>query len=564
MAKLGKVTPPPWAETQIPSIFSKEYQDFLAFVPPDLKVIEKSWRDDTIRQRGLSTVQDMLGDARVSQASDLKKSAVINVGFKVSIDTEVITDVPLAKEVRQFVDFLFTEIRGSRYEFLKNVLSAFDYGYSFNVLTLKAMKRGKFKGKWVCDYVTPIPPSAYKIAFAENGSISHLESNLHGMAPKGQQETIKKIGLDRVIYMKIGGNFNSPYGKSQITKVYEAWWNKRILRRMRNTAMDRFGTPFMVGRVSPNTTDKKRAHLLKTISRMSIEGAGVINNDESIDAIQTGGLAGVDAFQQALAFEDKEIVAGIAGSTLNVMEGGSQGSYAQARVHQDNFLYSVQEIIQILEDVINEQFVYRMVAMNYGEDVADGVKVNWQPVSDPQIDSFVARFTQLAPLIFDQSDPREKAWVRKMLDWPDINKPMSMNEKGEMIDPDTGNVLISAPQAQMMGLSQPVGPDGAPLGGGGGQQPGQEGAEQGQEEFSEMQGQSESPDYSEEGYGNADDSWWQSDKQQARGYAAQDHSGMNQKKTRSLRRGRTKKVEPAIYSIYTPDGVKEGAQKWQV
>ena len=461
---LGKVQPPDWADAPIPSVFSKEYQEFLSFQPQDIAVIESAWNDPIVRQRGLKIVQEMLQDARVSQGSDVKKAAVINVGFKTAIDTEIIKDPELAKELRAYVEFLFNEVKGSRYEFFKNILSAFDYGHSFNIITAKAMKRGRFKGKWVCDYITPVPPGSYKIAFDDSGTMSHIESNISGMAPKNQRENIKRIGLDRIIYMRIGGNFNSPYGKSQITKVYEPWWNKKIMRRMRNTAMDRFGTPYMVGKVSPNTPDKKRKELLSTIVKMSVESVGVINNDESIEAVQTGGLSGVDAFQQALAYEDKEIISGIVGSTLNIMEGGSQGSYAQARVHQDNFLYSVQEIIQILEEVINEQFVYRFVALSYGEDVADGVRVNWQTVSDPQNDTFIARFTQLAPLIFDQNDPREKAWVRKLLDWQDIPNPMKINEKGEMVDPDNGKVLIPAAQAAMLGFSPPTDPaTGEPL-----------------------------------------------------------------------------------------------------
>lgn len=490
--KLGEVRQPEWVNTPIGSVVSKEYQDFLAFTPGDLKVIDRAWRDDIIRQRGIGIVQEMLQDARVSQGSDVKKAAVINVGKKTVIDTEVITDPELAKEVRAFVEFLFREVKGSSYEFFKAILSAFDFGHSFNIITAKSMKRGRFKGKWVCDYITPIAPGTYKIAFDENGQKSHLESNLLGMAPKGKEEIIKKIGLDRVIYMRVGGNFDSPYGRSQITKVYESWWNKKIIRRMRNTAMDRFGTPFMVGKVGPGTNDKKRHELLSQIAKMSIESVGVINNDETIEAVQTGGMAGVDAFQTILAYEDKEIIAGIVGSTLNIMEGGSQGSYAQARVHQDNFLYSVQEIIQILEEVINEQFVYRFVAMNYGEDVADGVRIQWQPVSDPQTEAFVARFMQMAPLVFDQNDPREKAWVRKYVDWPDLPNPMTPNEKGEMVDPDTGRVLISAAQAQTLGLVQPPDPMAAMggEGGEGGAQPGQEDPSQysgdtGEEENSE-------------------------------------------------------------------------------
>lgn len=483
MAKTFTPTAPEWVKQPEPQSVSRDYLSFLIQRPPDLKVLELSWRDPIIRQRGIGLIEEMLQDARVFQASQVRKAAVIALGYTIDVDEEIVKSEEVKQRIERFLEFALSQMIGTKFQAFGDILTAVDYGWSFNAITLRAVEFGEFKGMWVPAKLTPLPPGVFRVELDDDGNVTGATNEwvAGGGARLGTQLTGMNseafVPIDRLIYMRHGTRFGSPYGKSQIVRVFEPWWNKRIVRRMRNTALDRFGAPFVVAKVPPTAENPKRNKLLAIIRDMHIEGGAVIDNTDAIEMPTAGGLGGVQAFQATLDYEDKEIISGIAGSTLGMAEGSQgTGSYAQARVHQDTFLYGVQEDSQNLEEVLNEQLIYKLLLWNFGPDMERAAHLKWNAASEPHIDAFVARFTQLAGFnILDLTDPRELAFVRKELGYPEVPAALIQGEGGAIVDSETKKEVIPAgaiPRGQI-GMPQM----GAEMGGGGEPPP------EGQEEY---------------------------------------------------------------------------------
>ncbi|MES4792798.1 MAG: hypothetical protein C4321_07215, partial [Chloroflexota bacterium] len=239
------------------------------------------------------------------------------------------------REVRDFVLWNLQSQQGPLDEVLDHLMSAFEYGYS-----LTAIRWGShpaWRRRWVIERLTPLPPSLFRPRVETDGSVSGV------VGPDG----FLLEDPHSYIYVRWNPKFGSPYGRSQLLAAYEAWWNKTTLRRMRNLTLDRFGAPFITVRVAPTTEPQKREALAEQIRDFHSHGGAVLDDTDRIELITAPGTGSAD-YQHALEYENLEILAAICGATLNASQSAT-GSYAQARVHQEMFLYQVQRLADTLE-----------------------------------------------------------------------------------------------------------------------------------------------------------------------------------------------------------------------
>lgn len=443
MAKPMQKPPKSSGVTPVPA----QWVQSLSIRPPDFRALIATWTDPVTRRKGLGIYEEMLADPQVVASMDLLKYAALSLEWNISAqDDEDKSQVAVAEEV----DDLLKNWPGSLSEFLYHVLSALDYGFSITELTWESED-----GVWrPTDWVS-LPQALY--GFTLDPNTARVKAVRTYFAPMQQGEDYP---LEGFVILRWNSRYNAPYGRSQLMRAYEPWWMKQLLRRMRNTALDRFGVPLLGARVPPNTPDVDRKRLKQFLEELHAEAGLVFDNTYEVLPLTTGqGQAASEGFQRAIEYEDAQIAKAITGVSLNANESRGAGTYAQARVHQDNFLYWVNRVRQALESVIQEQIINRYVAYNHGLSAKDAPRISIQSPEGRDIQMAIQSLTagsQLGLVV----PHLESGWMREELGFPAPSEEVLAQLKQQAdLQQQQKQAELQMQQAQAQSYTQPQQPD---------------------------------------------------------------------------------------------------------
>lgn len=383
----------------------RDWQQMLSYRAPDLRALQASWVDDVVRRRGIGVYEEMLYDAQVSSSSDLLKFAILSLKFSVNPpegmekDKQAIEAADLSKQV-------LDNFPGGMMQYCYELLSCSDYGYS---ITETLWKTGA--NDWRPSGHMALPPALYGFKLDDAGRISAV-TQFNGVGV-GRAD----YPLEHFVYLRWNPRFGGPYGRSQLRKAYEPWWMKQLIRRFRNTTLDRFGAPLVFFKVPKGTGNQDRLKLKKILENLYAEAGAVIDSDYELQLIAGEGAASASGFQEALMYEDAQIAKAITGVSLNANEAQGAGSYAQSKVHQDNFLYYVEYGSQILADALTGQLVSRVCQYNLGTPSEKMPILTFEPVrgDDVMLAVQALTFASQNGLIATE---KEFGWMRERLGLP--------------------------------------------------------------------------------------------------------------------------------------------------
>ena len=397
----------------------------LSIRPPDFRALIATWVDPVVRRKGLSIYEEMLLDPQVYASINLLKFATLSLEFTVAPRDD--QKGAKADAISEEVQMMLESFPGGLMEFLYNTLSALDYGWSITELIWTANKDKKWvPGKWVA-----LPQSLYGFDIDETTGEPSAVKTWFAPMTKGQTWP-----LDNFFILRWNSRFGSPYGRSQLLSTYEAWWVKQLLKRMRNTTLDRFGTPLIIARVPKKFDENKRDELGSFIANLYAESGLIVDEDVSIEMPHQGaGQGAAQGFQAAIEYEDSQIAKGITGVTLNSNESRGTGTYAQARVHQDNFLYWVRRVSRMLEENIQRQIIDRYCRYNHGLDPEDTPVIRFATPESDNLNELVTTFVQAAGIgLVNPQDEDDKAWMRERLNFPAASDAGGGEEQGSVSD----------------------------------------------------------------------------------------------------------------------------------
>lgn len=194
-----------------------------------------------------------------------------------------------------------------------------------------------------------------------------------------------KIPKDKVIHLRssVSGEFNNPYGRSILRRVYKHWVCKDAYIKMRLIAADRKGTPLLVGYANPNDTvlegkekhhggtsaepqrsDVALANIMKTIHNSSfIVLPGRKSEVYEIEAIQSQGDGQI--FKDAIDDCDKSILKGMLISELIMGTGSGSSSYALASEQTKNFNRAIDGKLKPYKQGLLDQFIRQILLYNF-------------------------------------------------------------------------------------------------------------------------------------------------------------------------------------------------------
>lgn len=391
------------------------YLPALALRPPDFRALIATWGDPVARRKGLSIYEEMLADPMVAASLDLLKWGALSLDWNVSPSDD---QDPEAHRVAEEVLGLLEGWPGGFREFLYQTLTALDYGYSITELVWAT--KG---GRWVPVEWTPLPQALYGFAVSNEGRVTGVIPLYRGLSKQDPYP------LDAFFILRWNARYGAPYGRSQLYRAYEPWWVKQLLRRMRSTALDRYGAPLLAVKVPPNAPESDRKQLKEWLENLYAEAGIVVSNNYEILPVHTGAAGSIaEGFQRAIEYEDAQIAKAITGVVLNANESRGTGTYAQAKVHQDNFLYWVRRVKSVLEEATQEQIVARYVSYNHGD-----VPPPRFTFSDPEAEntSLAAAAIQTGVGLGVVRPDMEFGWIREKLGLPPASEEVARSLRGE-------------------------------------------------------------------------------------------------------------------------------------
>ena len=394
----------------------------LALRPPDFRALMASWADPVARRKGMAIYEEMLLDPMVAASLDLLKYAALSLEWSVTPGEDSRKGRLAAEEVKEVLD----HFPGGFTEFIYAISSAIEYGYSITELQWETEERVWFPRAWV-----PLPQPLYGFRLDEE------TGKPVAVVPLISQFGKVEYPLEAFVIVVWNSRFGSPYGRSQLIRAYEAWWTKQLLRRMRNTTLDRYGAPLLVVRVPPNTPEEDRERLKAFLENLHAEAGLVANTTTEITPVHQGsGTSSAEGFQRAIEYEDAQIAKAIMGTVINANESRGTGTYAQARVHQDNFLYWVKRVSKTLEEAVNTQVIARYTQYNYGDEILPPRFTFAPPEAE---DLNLAASTLNSALAMGVLVPQLEAdWIRARLNLPPASDEVRDYLRSQIGQGDTG------------------------------------------------------------------------------------------------------------------------------
>lgn len=216
-------------------------------------------------------------------------------------------------------------------------------------------------GHWLPSRIMGRPPEWF--AFDQDNRLRFL-SREHLLA--GQPIPEKKILL-----VSHHATYQNPYGERLLGRCFWPVTFKKSGLKFWSIFTEKFGMPWVVGKVPRGTGERERARIMVNLDRMVQDAIAVINDDERIEFPEAHGKqASADLYHQLIALCNHEISKAILGQTLTT-EVAAQGSYAAAAVH-----------LNIQRDLIEQD--KRLVSAAFNQLFGWITELNWAAAAPPR------------------------------------------------------------------------------------------------------------------------------------------------------------------------------------
>ena len=177
--------------------------------------------------------------------------------------------------------------------------------------------------------------------------------------------------------------YKNPYGERLLSRVFWPVTFKRAGFKFWAVFTEKFGMPWVIGKVPREATDVERGKILDALAQMVQDAVAVINDDENVDLREPAGkTASADVYDKLITASNQEISKAVLGQTLTT-EVGDSGSRAlgevQAHVRSD----LVEQDKLLVADTLNV-LIRWICRLNFNHDSAPGF--GWREAEDLQLD----------------------------------------------------------------------------------------------------------------------------------------------------------------------------------
>jgi len=145
----------------------------------------------------------------------------------------------------------------------------------------------------------------------------------------------EEIGPKKILLARHLDSYQNPYGERVLSRCFWPVTFKKGGFKFWVVFTEKYGMPFMVGKVPPGTGEPERNALADMLEDMIQDAVAVINDNESVDMKESGSKsASADIYERLIQAANAESSKAIVGQTLTTEVTGN-GSYAASKTHQE-------------------------------------------------------------------------------------------------------------------------------------------------------------------------------------------------------------------------------------
>ena len=272
---------------------------------------------------GLEVYRQLLTDAHVWSCYDSRKSGALSCEWEIRPGGDGRADKKahaLAEECLAKLDV---------YQLIMEMLDAPFFGLSPLEITWAYNQR-----QWLPDKIEGKPPEWF--VFDDENRMRFLSA--YNMT-EGELLPVGKFMMARH-----HATYQNPYGERVLSRCFWPVAFKKGGFKFWAVFTEKFGMPWLIGKVPRGTNDTDRSKLLSNLVQMVQDAVAVINDDESIDALEfQSKSASADIYERLISASNREISKAILGQTLSTELDNKGGSRAAAQAH-----------LEVREDIVEK------------------------------------------------------------------------------------------------------------------------------------------------------------------------------------------------------------------
>jgi phage gp29-like protein len=191
------------------------------------------------------------------------------------------------------------------------------------------------------------------------------ESNQLKMRPETITEKVIELPPYKFLIARHKAKYNNPYGEKLLARCF---WPVKLKKDgivFWSYMAEKFGMPYLIGKVNKNASNEDKAVFLKELQSMRRDAVAVCNDDDSIETLDIGTRGDSNTlYSEFINFQNNEISKAILTETLTT-EVQKTGSYATSQTHKEILDKLALADKKIVEKTINE-LIRWYVELNWG------------------------------------------------------------------------------------------------------------------------------------------------------------------------------------------------------
>ena len=271
---------------------SLDWMGIMGFLPDPDPVLRKLGQDMTVYKQ-------LLSDAHVWSCYQSRKSGVLSCEWE--IRESATGGARPNKQAYQMISDMMAEL--DVYQINTDMLDAPFYGMSpieviWNV----------DNSKWLPERIVGKPPEWFMFDPENNLRFKSIDDMIEG----------EEIPSYKFLLPRHHASYQNPYGERVLSRCFWPVTFKKGGFKFWSIFTEKFGMPWIIGKVPRSTNETERSALLANLVSMVQDAVAVINDDESVDITEASGKkASADIYDKLIEAGNKEISKAIQGQTAS-------------------------------------------------------------------------------------------------------------------------------------------------------------------------------------------------------------------------------------------------------
>ena len=330
--------------------------------------------DAFIAGKGYEGLDLMKNTAAYAGPLAVKKYSTLHKGWRVAPVEGVEQGTPehdlserFAREITHHLFRILDEETDSIQDFRHVLYELADYVHAGNALVEmtweyrdpKFCLPGTKKGQWGWKRFTHRPPQQIGFDF----DFYHM--GVRSVTARNQTGQLQfDIPVERCVIATFRPQHSLVFGMGVGRTCYKHWYLLDVLEKVHGVALERFGSPFLIGRAPAG--DEELMNRIRDALDAIRAGASAVLPDNMLVELHQIDAQSLSGFERNKEWHKRMIAYEVLSNELTMQQGTGQGSYALGEVHQTTQEYGMGFVRRDLESIIKHQVFRRWVRYNYG------------------------------------------------------------------------------------------------------------------------------------------------------------------------------------------------------